>query len=228
MLSEKRIDCWYSNFCKKSDGNPCSKSEHCPKYLEMEYLMENSGLPKAKQKSIELQLYDDCDEKAYERLADIKSNIVDFVESGKNLIIAGENTGNGKTMWSIKLLHKYFDQICIGNGFTVRGVFVHVPTLLLNIKNFDDPLDKKFKKRILDSDLVVWDDIGGIDMTSFDYDNLLLFLEARTFAERSNIFTTNITTEEQFLKNCGQRLTSRIWLNSEIITFKGEDKRGRV
>lgn len=226
MLNEKRTDCWYETYCSKQEGTPCTRTNICPRYLEMEYLMENSGLPKAKQKSIELQLYDDCDEKAYERLSEIKCDIVDFVDNRKNLIIAGENTGNGKTMWSIKLLHKYFDQVCMGNHFRVRGVFVHVPTFLLEVKDFTNPLSKRIKQNVLNADLVVWDDIGSVNMTNLDYNNLLLLIESRIFAEKSNIFTTNITTEKQFLDNCGQRLTSRIWLGSEIIILKGEDKRG--
>ena len=52
------------------------------------------------------------------------------------------------------------------------------------------------------------------------------FIESRVFAEKSNIFTTNITTEEQFLEKCGQRLTSRIWLDSEKVFLQGVDKRG--
>ena len=226
MQEEKRIDCWYSNFCKKSDGDPCFKFKTCPRYLEMEFLMENSGLPRAKQKSITLGLYDDCDEQAYEKLAEIKNNIVDFVNDGKNLIIASQVTGNGKTSWAVKLLHKYFDQICLGNGFEVRGLFVNVPTLLMQLKDFGDPLSANFKRNIVTADLVVWDDIGSINMSNYDYTNLLMIIESRMFAEKSNIFTTNKSTIDLFEEYVGTKLTSRIWQTSEKVFFKGTDKRG--
>ena len=226
MQKEKRIDCWYSNFCDKSDGDPCSKFEHCPKYLEMEYLMENSNLPRAKQKSLELKLYDNCDEKAYDRLSEIKSDIVDFVDNGRNLVIAGSTTGNGKTTWAIKLLHKYFDRVCVGNGFEVRGLFINVPTLLIKLKDFGDPISSKLKRSMLNADLVVWDDIGAINLSNYDYEQLLMLIESRVFAEKSNIFTTNKVTDELFEEAVGTKLTSRIWFDSEIIVLNGTDKRG--
>jgi DNA replication protein DnaC len=191
--------------------------------------MEQSGLPKAKQKAIELQLYDNCDEEAYGRLFEIKDNILDFVNNGNNLIIAGENTGNGKTSWSIKLLHKYFDKVWRGNHFRVRGIFVHVPTLLLMSKSFDSEdreLLRKQRQRILNADLVVWDDVASFDMSPYDYSNLLMYLDNRLLAEKSNIFTSNSTTEQQFLDFAGQRLTSRVWLVSEKVILNGTDKRG--
>ena len=51
----------------------------------MKYLMDKSDIPSSKQYPKELIA--DVDLEAYQRLADIKSDIVDFVESGSNLYI---------------------------------------------------------------------------------------------------------------------------------------------
>ncbi len=226
-MQANHSNCWYSEICDSVEGNPpCTRSNICPKYLEMSYLMEESGLPKSKQQPITINLYDDCDEAAYERLNEIRENIVDFVDSGKNLVIASNNLGNGKTSWAVKILHKYFERIWQGNHFRVRGIFVHVPTLLIKLKDFNDPEVTKLKRRLLNADLVVWDDIASQEISSYDYGNLLMFIDSRIFADKSNIFTTNKVDAEDFSTYVGGKLTSRIFYQSEVIKLNGIDKRG--
>ena len=224
-MPENRSNCWYENICDNVDS-PCSKMTTCPRYLEMSYLMEESGLPKSKQQPITINLYDDCDEVAYERLNEIRENIVDFVDSGKNLVIASKNLGNGKTSWAVKILHKYFERVWQGNHFRVRGLFVHVPTLLIKLKDFNDPELARLKRRLLEVDLVVWDDIASQEISSYDYGNLLMFIDSRMFADKSNIFTTNKINDESFREYVGSKLTSRIFHQSEVIVLSGTDKRG--
>ena len=79
---ERNSDCWYLDTCDED----CSK---CHVYFQMKYQMTHSGLPESKQKTISLYLTDDNsgDREAYYRLAEIRKNIVDFVEQGKNLYI---------------------------------------------------------------------------------------------------------------------------------------------
>ena len=199
----------------------------CIRFEEMKYLMENSNLPKSKQRPILLNA-PECDLEAYKRLAEIKSNIKDFVDSGSNLYITSANLGNGKTSWSIKLLLKYFDEVWAGNGFRIRGVFVNVPTFLLKCKDFKS-VDKEFetlKKNLLAADLVVWDDIASTNISSYDYSQLLMFIDHRMLEEKSNIFTGNYADRTIFVERMGGKLASRVWgNNTEIITFKGGDQR---
>ena len=193
----------------------------------MKYLMDNSNIPKARQIPMALSP-EDCDYEAFKRLADIKSNIVDFVESGKNLYICSHTVGNGKTSWSLKLMLKYFDEVWAGNGFVPRGVMVHVPTFLLKCKDFknDDSDFSELCKKVLDVDLVIWDDIAGSNMSSYDYSQLLMYLDAREFKGLSNIFTSNVTERGDLEKSVSGKLASRIWnSNTEIIEFKGGERR---
>ena len=169
-----------------------------------------------------------CDREAYKQLSDIKSNIVDFVEQGANVYITSDITGNGKTSWAIKLLLRYFDQIWSGNGFNVRGLFVHVPTFLLKAKDFKtvDPEFEHIKKYITKADLVVWDDIAGTTISGYDYSQLLVYLDNRMLAHKSNIFTGNFSTKEELESKLGQRLASRIFgRDTYVVTFKGGDMR---
>lgn len=185
--------------------------------------MDNSGIPTNKQ--MPQSLVADVDLEQYSKLADIKDNICDFVESGNNLFICSKYTGNGKTSWALKLLLKYFDEIWAGNGFRVRGLFVNVPTLLLQLKNFSNPISEEYKKNLMDADLVVWDEIASTSISNYDYGNLLMFLDHRIFSDKANIFTSNVTTKEEFEKNVGAKLASRIWNTSTLIEFKGRDRR---
>ena len=189
----------------------------------MKYLMDNSGIPKNRQ--IPKSLVADIDLEPYSKLADIKSDIVNFVNNGENLFICSKYTGNGKTSWALKLLLKYFDEIWAGNGFRVRGVFVNVPTLLLQLKNFSHPLSEEYKHNLMEADLVVWDEIASTNISTYDYGNLLMFLDYRFSSGKSNIFTSNATTPEDVEKSVGAKLTSRIWNCSEIVEFRGKDRR---
>lgn len=185
--------------------------------------MDNSGIPVNRQYPQELVA--DVDLEPYSILADIKDDIVFFVENGQNVFICSKYTGNGKTSWSIKLLLKYFDNVWAGNGFKVRGLFVNVPTLLLQLKNFDNPISEEYKKQLMDVNLVVWDEIASTSISNYDYGNLLMFLDYRIASNKSNIFTSNVVTKSELEKNVGSKLASRIWNTSTIVEFKGKDRR---
>lgn len=220
---ERNSECWYKEVCL-ADVSECN---NCIKFLEMQYLMEHSNLPKVRQRP-QLLTAPECDLDAYTRLSEIKSDIVNFVEQGKNLYIASENTGNGKTSWAIKLLLKYFDEVWAGNGFNVRGVFISAPTFLLKSKDFknSDPEFEQLKKNLLKVDLVVWDDIASTNMSAYDYSQLLMYMDARLLNGQSNIFTGNYPSIAKLSERVGDKLASRIYgANTEIITFKGGDMR---
>lgn len=217
MKTERNNRCWYKDVCTYDF---CT---NCIRYSEMKYLMDNSGIPSNKQMPQELIAGVDLEQ--FSKLADIKADILDFVESGSNLFICSRHTGNGKTSWALKLLLKYFDQIWAGNGFRVRGLFVNVPTLLLQLKNFNNPLSDEYKRYLMNADIVVWDEIASTSISNYDYSNLLMFLDHRIFSDRANIFTSNAVNKNELEKNVGAKLASRIWNTSTVIEFNGKDRR---
>lgn len=213
-----REDCWYKEVCRNKN------CDNCIRYAEMLYLMENSGIPKKKQYPEKLKA-ENCDIEAFNELLGIKNDIETFVVNGENLYIMGENTGNGKTTWAIKLMLKYFDCIWAGNGFNVRGYFIHIPTLLNTLKDFS--ATHSDLKNILETvDLVIWDDIASVRLTDYDISQLLLFIDQRELQGLANIYTGNITSREALVKMLGNRLASRIWNNNTtVIEIKGMDRR---
>lgn len=210
-------NCWYKDVCEQECNNSCIR------YLEMSYLVSNSNIPIALQHPIKLEA--GVDYEAYIRLQEIKDNILEFVNSGSNLLICSNITGNGKTTWAIKLMLKYFDEIWAGNGFRVRAKFIHVPTLLVKLKDFNNPLSEEEKTRLLECNLIVWDDIASTGLSQYDYSQLLTYIDQRILSKKANIFTSNAVSKEDYEKAIGIKLTSRIVNTSEIVTFKGKDRR---
>ena len=220
MEQQRNTNCWYAKTCKDDCTN-------CATYIQLKWQMENSGLPKIQQEPIALYINEsnEVDEEAYIRLSEIRSDIVDFVEGHKNLYICSEYTGNGKTSWAIKMLHTYFHYTAGGNYDNLKGMFVSVADLLLRLKDFKNPVDKAYKDNLENVDLIVWDDIGLSNISQYDYTQLYTIINNRIFSGKSNIFTSNCTTQEKLLELVGDKLASRIWNTSEIIEFKGGDIR---
>ena len=185
--------------------------------------MDNSGIPKVKQKPISLIPTCEEDLQAFRRLAEIKTDIVSLVEKGYCLFISSKFTGNGKTSWAIKIMLKYFNDIWAGNGFRVRGMFVHVPTLLIQLKDFNNPLSKEYRDNLINCDLVIFDDICASGMSAYDFTQLLSYIDQRTLNGKSNIYTSNVLLNE--LRNTvGDKLASRISV-AESIVLRGKDER---
>ena len=217
-------DCWYKDVCTLYEENCNTK---CVRYTELKYLMESSNIPESRQKPISLTP-DSCDYEAFTELDAIRLDICNFVEQGKNLYIGSNTTGNGKTSWAIKLMLRYFSEIWAGNGLTTRGLFVHVPTFLVNLKDFESKNQKliEIKKLLPLVDLVIWDDIGSCNMSSYDFSQLTTYIDTRVLNQKSNIFTGNLLGDE-LQRVLGNRLYSRVWNTSKKIVLHGSDKRGR-
>ena len=212
--------CWYKNVCQ----NKCIDS--CIRYMEMDYLLYHSQIPKKQQFPISL-VPENKDYDNFVYLADIKDDVVNFVNNGENLYITSNYTGNGKTSWAIKMILKYFDSVWSGNGFRVRGVFIHVPTFLNKLKSDIKNPDLEFESLVsclVDVDLVIWDDIASTGLSQYDHSQLLTYIDQRVLSGKSNIFTGNIPDKESLEKSVGARLTSRI-LSGEVVELKGRDRR---
>ena len=229
MPYEYRFDregCWYKNTCNKyKDDDHCHAG--CIRFMEMHYLMNNSGIPKHRQYPVTLTATKK-DLQAYIELRAIKDDIVNFVKTGSSLYIYSHNFGNGKTTWAIKLMQQFFDNIWAGNGFRCRGIFIHVPTFLVKIKeniSHRDPDFELLRERLMTVDLVVWDDIAATKLGDFDHSNLLTYIDQRKLQGLSNIYTGNLTAEE-LPEALGNRLTSRVWNDSLQIYFSAADWRG--
>lgn len=218
--------CWAKHTCPNYMSHLCNN--YCVQFKELNFLMQHSELPIDKQFDIPL-IPEDVDVESFKRLAIIRANITNFVETGQNLYIYGTKTGNGKTSWAIKLLQEFIHQNWEGNCYNEIALFVHVPSFLLNSKlsiKTEIPEYSRILPQLSNIDLVVWDDISVSNLTNYEFELLLSFIDKRTFAGKSNIFTSNITPQK-LPNTLGERIASRI--NDSIkIELLGSDRRGKV
>lgn len=220
-----RNSCWYLDACSKAETEECRSS--CLRYMEMHYLLSNSGIPFNRQYPAPL-VPSKQDFDAFLDLQAIKTDILSFVQKGHSLYIHSDNFGNGKTSWAIKLLLKYFDEVWAGNGFRCRGIFVHVPTLLTKIREGISRKDESFelmRSRLASVDVVVWDDIAATKLSDYDHANLLVYIDQRKLAGLANVFTGNLSGTD-LSAALGNRLASRVWNDSTTFEFVGADRRG--
>ena len=218
---ERNNECWYKDICKLDCHN-------CVRYRTMTDLLVRSGLPKAMWKKRSLVPTNEDDKRVFKKLKSIQQKIDEYVKNGYNFFISSVESGTGKTSWAIKFLISYFDKIWTIAGVDTVGMFIHVPTLLTQLKNFSSPLPSEYIDDIKNCDLVIWDDIATTPLTDFEYSQLLILIDARINNGKSNIYTSNIVGKEELMKVLGARLASRVYNTSAIAVFTGKDVRGTV
>ncbi|MGN1153243.1 MAG: ATP-binding protein [Candidatus Gastranaerophilaceae bacterium] len=231
MITSK--DCWLKETCKKYNdlSKPCECRDNdsfCMKLFKLDALYNASLLPDSQRKKLTLFTdLDGTDELQFKTLANIQSNIVEFVNEGKNLYIHSSITGNGKTAWSVRFIQAYFNRIWPKVGIECKALFINVPRFLLALKdNISSKNDyvEHIKANVLNADLVVWDEVGTKGLTQFEHEHLLNLINARIDCGKSNIYTSNLAPQE--LKEAvGDRLYSRIVNLSIEIELHGKDKR---
>ena len=85
--------CFLYDTCNHKD---CDK--FCVRKYKMDMLYSNSLLTDVQKVHITLKVDEDgTDLEEFKQLAEIEKDIVNFVQSGKNLYIYSTNCGNGKT-----------------------------------------------------------------------------------------------------------------------------------
>lgn len=233
-MSEMQLSntCYLRNTCWKfqNKDQSCSESNiFCPRLFRMNYLFDQSlmSLKQRQHKPLRLD-QDGTDRNEFNKLKSIEDNIEKFVESGTNLYIHSPISGNGKTEWSLRLLQSYVSKIWFKSDLRCRVLFINVPRYLISLKeSITTPSEyvDHIKKHIFSADIVVFDEIGIKAATTFEFENLLNFINTRIDLGKSNIYTSNLTAQE-LNERLGSRLYSRILNMSVDVEFKGADKRG--
>ena len=218
------MECYYEHGCNKKD---CDKS-FCLRKYKLDALYNEALMTAAQKKRLILKIdADGTDLEAFKRLANIDKNILDFVADKQSLYIHSSNCGCGKTSWAIRMLQSYLNSIWSETELCCRVLFISVPRFLLASK---DKISNKnayydhIKENYLKADLVVWDDIATSTATDYEMSQLLSMIDARLIADKSNIFTSNLSPA-QMTKALGERLASRVCTKSVDIELFGSDKR---
>lgn len=227
------MECIYKSSCKKKDCDIWQDitNNFCMRYFKIDKILDNAMLSPKQRKDIKLVLDSDkSDYNSYATLNKFKEGIMNNIEDNVNLYIYSEITGNGKTSWAIKLLTEYVKKNWINIQINSRPVlFINVPQYLLELKlniRCQSEYVQIVQDNFLKADLIVWDDIGTKTASDFELEYLLSMIDNRQRLERKvDIYTSNIIPTE-LQKYVGDRLASRILNTSQLIEFKGQDKRG--
>lgn len=168
------------------------------------------------------------DVKAFTEMAEIRTNIKDFVKQGKNLFIYSGHVGNGKTTWATKLMKEYIHQ--------VSDVYIDYPALFINVNDFINKKKiaisnndirsyvEKVESNILSAKLVIFDDVGVTNISDYDSNLLYYWINYRTDNMLSSIYTSNLTPNK--LKEViDERIFSRIVNYSTCIEITDGDNR---
>lgn len=219
-------NCWLKNNCKQLH---CNDVNGCMILYKLNYLYNEANIPLKLRYIIPLRTdADGTDLAEFKELKNIQDDIVNFVDSGAQLLIHSKQCGNGKTSWALRLLQTYFNKIWLKSELKCRALFIHVPSFLLALKDnitTKSEYVQHIKQNVLNCDLVIWDDIGTKNSTSFESENLLSIIDSRIINGKSNIFTSNLNDAELH-ESLGDRLASRICNLGKNIELKGGDKRG--
>lgn len=210
------VGCVFRGDCVKY-GTPECKNP-CWRQREWYWLLTNSYLPKKLQVDEKL-IPTPQDLKVFEYLDYIRDNILEFVQSGSNLLIQG-STGNGKTTWVGKLIRAYLMRVSISNGFRPRAIFLNIPWYLSETRHSisDNQTSlKEMRKNCSTIDLLAIDDIGASSLdNNFIHDEIYSIINQRVDNGLSTIYTTNLSSKE-LEDNLGARLCGRVLGSSEVV-----------
>ena len=223
--------------------NENSASNLCPclkqKLLDISYNKSNiSNLGKENFDKFNINIFSDIPDpekfklniSPRQNIITIKEKCIDFIENfdnpdTHNLLFTG-NTGLGKTFMSN----------CIANELIKKGknvLYQTAPVLLETV--IDNKMNKyksstqdDFYKNVLESDLLIIDDLGTECLNSMKLSELFTILNTRLLNLNNKVTKTIISTNlniNNIFKNYEERIGSRIAGFYDIYYFFGDDLR---
>lgn len=217
------MKCQLTNYCKKYPGG-CNR--FCEGYVLIDILYKQSGIPKKYQFPKELTV-ESIDSKVYQRVANILSSVVSWVNEGNSLMLFGEGKGTGKTTLACSIANKYIRETIQGNRFEANVYFIKTPKFLEQLRQQYDNKSTAVDdlvKRVLTVPLLIIDDIGAEKSTPWVRERLLSVIDERYSNELSTIYTSNCSIA-QISETLQDRIADRL-NDCEKLHFRGCSKRG--
>ena len=158
-------------------------------------------------------------------------NFEKVAEKGVGFCLYG-NCGTGKTMLACAILQELFDR--------VQGLYAPMWDVLRAIRKADSfKSDMDDYNRLVRAPLLVIDEVGVQNGSSFEESQLMSLLDERYSRRLPTIFVTNLLPDEKdqaksasnpntLRAKLGERLFNRILGSSVFLYFKGESQRRRI
>lgn len=210
----------------KDTGYIDRKKCHCFRQKEIQLLYSSSRMEKVLQKenfsSLSYDVYDEEQQKAMPSIIRTCQNFADtFTRDGRSMLFYG-SVGTGKTFLSNCIAGQLLDQ---GYSVVYFTSFQLFELLSGTIGNSSEQFRKAYEP-LLESDLLILDDMGTEVSNTFTVSKLFQILNERALSGRSTIISTNLSLQ-QFRDVYSERIFSRITSSFTLLKFTGSDIRIR-
>jgi DNA replication protein DnaC len=159
-------------------------------------------------------------------------NLWPSTDEGRGLLLTGP-CGVGKTHLAVAALLDI-----VNAGKPGRVLFSNFQDLIQEIQaSFDSdevPSKSELLRPLIETDLLVMDELGSQKPTQFVQDILYYIINSRYNEERTTVFTTNYydrptdAKEEPLAQRIGERLRSRLYEMANVINLGGVEDYRRV
>lgn len=140
---------------------------------------------------------------------------------GKSMLLTGP-TGVGKTLLTHCIAREVIEQCCSVVYLTAPALFEMFERSMR--ASYEDESSDEIAQYLLESDLLIIDDLGTEMINSFTVSKLFFCLNERLVRRRSVLISTNLGAEE--LRNLySERISSRIFSEYALLQLLGPDIR---
>jgi len=155
-----------------------------------------------------------------ERIRECRDFVRNFDEKGGNLLFYG-STGVGKTFLSNCIAKALLDSCHSVVYFTAIEL---IDLFTKNMNGFQEEEQEQADQFVLDSDLLIIDDLGTERMTSFASGRMFYTINERLVRGKSTIISTNLNPNS-LTELYTERIASRLLGNYRLIQIVGNDIR---
>lgn len=166
------------------------------------------------------------DREAFIKLKGYVDNVVERVENGDSLYIYSENTGNGKTTWSSKIMNQYIRKIVARTDLENEALYLNVSLFVEAMRNQYSEYSNdiaRLREEAMNCKLLILDDIGAERPSEYVCERLYDLINHRYTNMLATIYTSNLTPFE-LGDRLGSRIESRV-RSAEQIKLVGADRR---
>ncbi len=207
----------------KGYGNPCS----CQDKFQLEVRKLLANIPPKYRNFMINQINAPAVQKARIEVQEYLNDLTEEKEKGRGLYLWSQNKGTAKTALACITLIE-----ALKKGYS--AYFTDLDECIAAIMDgwYDKEKRAEFEKRILHSEFLVIDDIGGMEIKTKGNVELITTVLTTTFRKRSNALRPTILTSNLPLQDVdrafGERLQSSMHEHLRIIECKGIDYRKDV
>lgn len=216
-------NCYAKDYCKGYTTSKCN--ERCDLLWKLNSMYDKSNLPLRYRYNIPLRP-EQVDREAFIQLKGYLDNVTDRVATGESLYIYSENTGNGKTTWSSKIMNQFIRKSVVKSTLDNDVLYLNVSLFVEGMRGQYSEYSEEMaslRERAMTCKLLILDDIGAERPSEYVCERLYDLINHRYTNMLSTIYTSNLTPFE-LGDRLGARIESRV-RSAVQINLVGSDRR---